>query len=155
MSHRSNKSKMWVCAALCLLSLGGTASSAENAGDKQEHRPKKHVLFFLIDDLGFADVGYHGNSVGGKVLTPTIDALSADGVSFYFCLSMHFSSCLSLHQEVAICAPFLPHLFVWLNPHELGGQGHLAPDATCVRASVVGSVHFIVSGQLQNFSVLC
>ena len=39
----------------------------------------KHVLFFLINDLGYADVGYHGGTVGSAVLTPTIDKLSAQG----------------------------------------------------------------------------
>ena len=96
---------MWIGAVLCLLSLGGTASSAENVDDTQEKHPKKHVLFFLIDDLGFADVGYHGSSVGGKVLTPTIDALSADGVSF--CLCMHFRPAYHYIKKWPFAHPFL------------------------------------------------
>lgn len=49
-----------------------------------------HVLFFLIDDLGYADVGYHGNPVGSKVFTPTIDALSGDGVR----LESYYGQCV-------------------------------------------------------------
>jgi hypothetical protein len=33
------------------------------------------VLKVLIDDLGYADVGYHGEAVGSAVSTPAIDAL--------------------------------------------------------------------------------
>ena len=39
-----------------------------------------HALFVLVDDLGYADVSYHGASVGSTIATPTIDALSAEGV---------------------------------------------------------------------------
>lgn len=42
--------------------------------------PQRHVLFFLVDDLGYADVGYHGGSVGSGVITPKIDELSGAGV---------------------------------------------------------------------------
>eukprot|EP00039_Didymoeca_costata_P016972 m.310480 g.310480 ORF g.310480 m.310480 type:complete len:674 (+) comp16477_c1_seq1:208-2229(+) len=41
---------------------------------------KFNILMFVIDDLGFADVGYHGNKYGSEVLTPTIDELSANGI---------------------------------------------------------------------------
>lgn len=46
------------CCALALLLAAVPASSTAAAS---------HVLFFLIDDLGYADVGYHGNPVGSKV----------------------------------------------------------------------------------------
>lgn len=46
------------CCALALLLAAVPAPSTAAAS---------HVLFFLIDDLGYADVGYHGNPVGSKV----------------------------------------------------------------------------------------
>lgn len=46
--------------------------AARGAGD----RP--HVVIFFADDLGFADVGYHG----GEPRTPTIDRLAEGGVRF-------------------------------------------------------------------------
>ena len=71
----------------------------------------KHVLFFLIDDLGYADVGYHGNAVGSAVLTPTIDTLSRSGVRLEnYCKSpvpaSSIMSTRSLHQ--------VAHSWVWL-----------------------------------------
>ena len=46
--------------------------------------PPPNVVILLADDLGFADVGYHG----GKIETPNIDRLAREGVRlerFYAC----------------------------------------------------------------------
>ena len=44
---------------------------------------KPHIVFFLADDYGFADVGYHADMYGNstnRVATPHLDRLSAGGV---------------------------------------------------------------------------
>ena len=35
-----------------------------------------HILFVLVDDLGWSDVGFHGS----KIKTPNIDRLAGEGV---------------------------------------------------------------------------
>ena len=35
-----------------------------------------HILFVLVDDYGWSDVGYHGS----KIHTPNIDRLASEGV---------------------------------------------------------------------------
>ena len=35
-----------------------------------------HILFFVVDDLGWSDVGFHGS----KIQTPNIDKLASEGV---------------------------------------------------------------------------
>lgn len=35
-----------------------------------------HILFVVVDDLGWSDVGFHGS----KIETPNIDGLAAEGV---------------------------------------------------------------------------
>jgi hypothetical protein len=57
--------------------VSGSAAAAAGANSLQ---PQRHILLMLIDDLGFADVGYHGQPVGSQMVTPTIDRLSAEGV---------------------------------------------------------------------------
>merc|ERR1712096_208540 len=39
--------------------------------------PRPHVLLFVVDDQGWANVGVHNP---GNVITPTLDAMVADGV---------------------------------------------------------------------------
>lgn len=42
--------------------------------DKPSSQP--HIVFILVDDQGFRDVGYHGS----EIKTPTLDRLAAQGV---------------------------------------------------------------------------
>ncbi len=41
---------------------------------------KPNIIIIVADDLGYADVGYHGQNTG--VQTPNIDALAASGMNF-------------------------------------------------------------------------
>ncbi|TNM93969.1 hypothetical protein fugu_002145 [Takifugu bimaculatus] len=45
-----------------------------NGGGEFDKQP--HVVFILVDDQGFRDVGYHGS----EIKTPTLDRLAAQGV---------------------------------------------------------------------------
>ena len=45
-----------------------------NELDKTSTQP--HIIFILVDDQGFRDVGYHGS----EIKTPTLDRLAAQGV---------------------------------------------------------------------------
>ena len=60
--------------AALLLALG-TAASAAAASP-----PTPHVLFLLIDDLGFAEVAWHRPQGYHEVQTPNMDALANQGV---------------------------------------------------------------------------
>lgn len=52
-------------AGLSLLAPGARAADA----------PRPHILYILADDLGFADVGFHGSDIR----TPNLDRLAAEG----------------------------------------------------------------------------
>lgn len=45
-----------------------------NELDKSASQP--HIIFIMVDDQGFRDVGYHGS----EIKTPAIDRLAATGV---------------------------------------------------------------------------
>lgn len=55
----------------------------------QAAEAKPNIVFILIDDLGWADVGFHG----GKVPTPNVDKLAREGVE------------LTQHYVAPVCSP--------------------------------------------------
>jgi arylsulfatase A-like enzyme len=68
-----------------------------------------NIVVVVADDLGFADVGYHG----GPVETPTIDALAQAGVR------------LERHYAYPICGPTRVALMTSRNPVRLGLTGNI------------------------------
>ena len=64
-------SKSWSYAWGCFILM--MASSLVSIGDD----PKPNVLFIVGDDMGYADVGFHGCA---EIPTPNLDALAAGGV---------------------------------------------------------------------------
>ncbi len=56
-------------------------SSLENDFiDDSKAGKQPHVLFILVDDLGYNDVGYNGKHHGSAMKTPGIDKLATEGV---------------------------------------------------------------------------
>ena len=72
-----------------------------------EKRPKKdapNAIIFLLDDVGFAQVG----SFGGLIQTPTIDNLAANGLRY------------NNFHTTALCSPSRASLMAGRNPHSIG-----------------------------------
>src|SRR5262249_8456595 len=65
--------KNFILLLLAITVLAGILSM-HSAAPPAERPP--HILFFLADDLGWGDVGYHGS----EIQTPNIDRLAARGV---------------------------------------------------------------------------
>lgn len=68
---------LWVPLSLFLGVIISVQSSWEtwsNGGEGFYQQP--HIVFILVDDQGFRDVGYHGS----EIKTPTLDRLAAQGV---------------------------------------------------------------------------
>lgn len=58
----------------CLGELESTDDSI-STGKEQEPRPP-HLIFIMVDDQGYGDIGYHGSDIH----TPVLDQLAAEGV---------------------------------------------------------------------------
>lgn len=69
---------------------------------------RPNVVLIMVDDLGFADVGFHG----GEIHTPHLDALAAGGVRF------------SQFYNTGRCCPTRATLMTGLHPHQTG-IGHM------------------------------
>lgn len=85
--------------AFLLILMGGFASSPAAS----EGRP--NVVIFLADDLGWADVGFHGEEV---IETPSLDRLAAEGVQ------------LDRFYTTPICSPTRAALMTGRDPMRLG-----------------------------------
>jgi Sulfatase len=61
------------------LLLGLTVFSTVLMGDRakgaEDSPPRPHIVYFLADDLGWGDVGWHGS----EIKTPNLDKLAAAG----------------------------------------------------------------------------
>jgi arylsulfatase A-like enzyme len=113
------KASSCCCSGRLLLAASAAAAAAPTAAPT-------HVLLMLIDDLGFADVGYHGNSVGSQVVTPTIDKLSAEGVR------------LEQYYVTFLCSPTRTSLLSGRYPYTIGMNSEVIVDgaASCMPSSV-------------------
>jgi len=67
-----------------------------------------NVVIFLLDDVGFAQVG----SFGGLIPTPNIDKLAANGLRF------------NNFHTTALCSPSRASLMAGRNPHSIGLGSH-------------------------------
>ena len=54
---------------------------------------KPHIMFMLVDDWGWANVGYHRNGTDKEVVTPNIDDLVKNGLE------------LDQHYAYKFCSP--------------------------------------------------
>ena len=72
-----------------MIVLGATsievAESTSNSSAKAANKP--HILFLMVDDWGWANVGYHRNPPTREVVTPNFDSLVKDGLE----LDQHYA----------------------------------------------------------------
>ncbi len=104
-------SKPW---AMILLMLFGIALSACTSNDQTEGQPTRsterpNIVFILVDDMGFADVGYNGS----EIATPNLDAMAQSGVI------------LAHNYVYPICSPTRAALLTGRSPLEFGIDGPL------------------------------
>ncbi len=73
------------------------------------HADAPNVIIFLLDDVGFAQLG---QSFGGLIETPNIDRLSENGLRF------------NDFHTTALCSPSRASLMAGRNPHSIGLGSH-------------------------------
>ena len=73
---------------------------------------KPNILFILVDDLGYSDVGYMNNKAGIK--TANIDRLKAEGMVF-----------TSAYTTCPVCSPTRASIFTGSYPTTVGITNHI------------------------------
>ena len=81
--------KKWVKAGFVLsivMLIGCGQGTKDNTGEEGDEKvvseskaEKPNILYIMADDLGYGDVGYNGQD---KILTPNIDRLASEGLTF-------------------------------------------------------------------------
>ena len=87
-----------------------TYEKSEEWWPKKKRPPKgaPNVIIFLLDDVGFAQVG----SFGGLIETPNIDKLADNGLRY------------NNFHTTALCSPSRATLMAGRNPHTIGLGSH-------------------------------
>ena len=101
---------------LLTLLLFASASSHAQAGE----RP--NILIILADDLGYADVGFHGCK---EIPTPNLDKLAASGVR-----------CTNGYSSHPYCSPMRAGLMACRYQHRFGYVTNVAYDPQNVRIGI-------------------
>jgi arylsulfatase I/J len=86
-------------AAACSLAFAAACARAQRPPD---------IVILLADDLGWADVGYHGSDASGTIRTPHIDALARGGLR------------LERYRTAALCTPARAGFLTGRSPLRFG-----------------------------------
>lgn len=97
-----------------LSALVACACAAVASGPPAAAAPRPHIVFFLIDDLGYADCGFNG---GTDIRTPHIDALARGG------------AILEAHYVQPVCSPTRAALMTGRYPTRTGVYTVVRPNA--------------------------
>ena len=99
----------WVKLTICLLISITTVHAADS-----DNPLKPDIVFFLIDDLGYADCGFNG---GTEIKTPRIDELAYSG------------AVLEAHYVQPVCSPTRAALMTGRYPNRTGVYTVVRPHA--------------------------
>ncbi|MDX1285601.1 MAG: arylsulfatase, partial [Draconibacterium sp.] len=96
-----NLNKLMNIVILAFFVFACTGKSGEQV-KSSENPEKPNIIFILVDDLGYGDIGCFGQT---KIQTPAIDKLAAEGMRFTQCYAGN-----------AVCAPCRSSLMQGLHP---------------------------------------
>jgi len=108
---------IFVVLASCAPGPAARAPSSAYAGDKGQALSRPNILFILVDDLGWRDVGFQGS----EIQTPNLDVFARQG------------AILTRAYAFPICSPTRAALLTGRNPLLFGVDGPMENDAMLPR----------------------
>ncbi len=99
---------------LVFAAVGGLGFDAQGIADEPEsvQGSRPNFIFLLLDDAGWTDIG----AFGGRMLTPHLDGLAADGISFS-----------DAHSPAPNCSPSRAAILTGRIPARSGIYSYLPP----------------------------
>ena len=107
-----NKGLFLILLGCILLSCAPKSEKTQDEGITNPEKP--NIIFILVDDLGYGDVGCFGQQ---KIQTPAIDRLAAEGIKF-----------TEAYAGNAVCAPCRSSLMEGLHPGHARVRGNMIND---------------------------
>lgn len=95
-----------------LLAKKDTDRSTTNTVAQKDSKSQPNVIFILVDDMGFGDVGYNGS----EIATPNLDKMARKGMT------------LNRNYVYPICSPTRASLLTGQNPLYYGIDGPISDD---------------------------
>ena len=95
-----------------LMACAGRSDSQETGENRTADKP--NIIFILVDDLGYGDIGCLGQE---KIRTPHIDRMAAEGIRF-----------TEAYAGNAVCAPCRSSLMQGLHPGHARVRGNMIND---------------------------
>lgn len=99
----------WLLVSLASIVLCQTSDAEERASDQKPEKP--NILFIMIDDLGWMDLGCQGNP---NVHTPHLDRFATQGIRF-----------TDAYASAPVCSPTRAAVLTGLSPARLRLTNHL------------------------------
>jgi arylsulfatase A-like enzyme len=103
--HRQRRA---MAARIVVMMLAVCVSRHLPVASSAEHARRPNIVFILADDLGWADIGYHGS----QIRTPHLDRLAAEGLR----LNRHYVYPTCSPTRVALLSGRFPSRFGVLGP---------------------------------------
>jgi len=116
---------------MVLLALGSLLLSVAGAGSP----PPPHLFMFIVDDLGWGNVGWNRAQPTAEVHTPTMDELVAQGVNLQ---RFYVMSCCSPSRASVISGRLPPHVETWLTDPQISNPADTESGWAGIPRSMTG-----------------
>jgi len=119
--NKRQLSALGILVLVFLLSSCGQVKTGEKKPDADNSQLKPNIIFIMVDDLGYGDLGCFGQQV---IKTPNIDRLAAEGIRFTNCYS-----------GSPVCAPARSTLMTGMHTGHTTVRGNKSPIPVPVELS--------------------
>lgn len=102
------KRNLKLCAAICVVTMMHFSSAAK--GENSIYEKKPNVIFILVDDMGYGDLGCYGQEI---IQTPNIDRMASEGIRF----TQHYAGS-------TVCAPSRAALMTGMHTGHTAVRGN-------------------------------
>jgi arylsulfatase B len=111
---------------------------------------KPHLFLFIVDDLGYGNVGWTRTHRTPEVHTPTMDSLVAEGVELQ---RFYVFSCCSPSRASVLSGRLPPHVETWLTDFQISNPADTESGWAGIPRSMTGLAAVLKQAQYRTHAV--